>query len=229
MAHTIGEAWSLDVEASSIGGRCRRTGPHQRRLDSLCHLVQADDEDYLCRTPGDGSHAVAIAVDIDNDAILRDGIGAAQIVVGTEGAAIHRQSFFGRRSRVAVYHIEGGATLEAFGDAEVTDGHGAAPRHTAPIVDESRHLLDGLVGGGAIVCCDVAALELADDGVGQSAVALFLRSHGLVWLDDGDVESIAHGMDGIEWTYRVDGPRYAMAKIHIFLGYGHGRGDKNEI
>ena len=38
--------------------------------------VVADDEDHLLRPPGDGRHTITIAIDIHDDAVFADSIGA---------------------------------------------------------------------------------------------------------------------------------------------------------
>ena len=43
VANTIYLTWSLDIETGGIGGRSRATRSGQRSLDSLRHLVHAND------------------------------------------------------------------------------------------------------------------------------------------------------------------------------------------
>ena len=76
MAYAVRLAWGLDVKPRCIDGRCCATCPGESCLHVLGNLVQADDEDNLLRPPRDGSHTVSVAIDVHDDAVLRDGIGA---------------------------------------------------------------------------------------------------------------------------------------------------------
>ena len=105
VAHAILLAGCVNVEAGSIDGRGRRAGTLQGSLHVLRHLVHADDEDDVLWSPCDGCHAVAVAVDVDDDAILRYGIGGRQVVVGMEGAEVHLLLLFGGCHGVAVPHV----------------------------------------------------------------------------------------------------------------------------
>ena len=64
------------------------------------------------------------------------------------------------------------------GDADVTDGHRAAPGDTAAVGDEVGHLANRLLGGGTIVGGDVTALQVTDERGGKPFVAEFFRSLG---------------------------------------------------
>ncbi len=169
---------SMDVEAGRVDGGGGTADTGQSRLGGLRHFVQADDEYDLLGTPGDGSDAVAVAVDVDDDAVLGDGVGAGEIDVGREGTQIHRLFLFGRLDKVAVQHFEGAALFQVVGDADVTDGHGAAPGDTAAIGDEVGHLVNRLLGGGTIVGGDVTVLQMTDERGSKPFVAEFFGSHG---------------------------------------------------
>ena len=81
MTHTVGLARRLDIEARRVGRRRHAARPSQSSLHTLSHLIYTDDKDHLLRSPGDGSHPVSVAINVHNDAILRDSIGAGQIDV----------------------------------------------------------------------------------------------------------------------------------------------------
>ena len=70
MAYAVGAAWRVDVKTLGIDGGCCTTRPGKGGLYCLGHLVDADHEDHLLGSPGDGCHSVAVAVDIHDDAIL---------------------------------------------------------------------------------------------------------------------------------------------------------------
>ena len=174
MARAIDVARRLDIETCGIDGRCRTAGTCKSSLDVLCNLVESDDEDDLLRTPGDGSHTVAIAVDVHDHSIFGDGIGTGEIDVGGECLEIDGLLLFGRRGKVAVEHFERAAIAKIAGNAKVADGHRAAPRHTAPIVDELGNLLHSLGSRGTIEGLDVATMKIMNERLCKALIPYFL-------------------------------------------------------
>ncbi len=123
VAYAVEAAGRVAAQASGVDGSGDVAGACQGRLDGGSHLVHADDVNHIVWAPGDGGDTVAAAVDVDDDAVLGDGVGA-----GEEEVHIHR--------------IEVALTLLLVGDGLVTvdDLVGAA-------IDEfacHAHLADGL-------------------------------------------------------------------------------------
>ena len=139
--------------------------------------MESDDEDDLLRTPGDGSYTIAIAIDVHNHTIFGDGIGAGEIDVGSECLEIDGLLLFGRRCKVAIEHFERAAITKIAGNTKVTDGHRAAPRHTAPIVDELGNLLHSFGSRGTIEGLDVATMKIMNERLGKALIPYFLRCH----------------------------------------------------
>ena len=200
VAHAVLLTGGIDVEPCSIDGRGSTTGAGQGCLDGLCHLVQSDDEDDLLGTPGDGCHTVAVAVDVDDDAILGDGIGTGEIDINGEGPEIHGLLLFWRLHEIAVQHLKRSPTLQRSRNAEVADGHGTAPCHRTAVGNEFRYFLNGIAASGAIEALDVATMQILDDGLGQTFVSFFLWFHTKVLLS---TKVVVHNRFGI-YAERVE-------------------------
>ena len=98
-------AGCLDVESCCIDGRRGASGPCQRGFYGLGNLVQTNDEDDVFRSPGNGCHAIAVAVDIHDDTILGDSIGTGEIDVSGKGPDVHGLLLFWCRRQVAVNDV----------------------------------------------------------------------------------------------------------------------------
>ena len=123
VANAVEAAGRVAAQARGVDGSSDAAGSCQGSLDGGSDLVHPDNVDDVVRTPGDGGDTVAASVDVDDDAVLCDGVGA-----GEEEVDIHR--------------IEVALTLLLVGDGLVTvdDLVGAT-------VDEfagHAHLADGL-------------------------------------------------------------------------------------
>ena len=92
VAHAVGLARCADVKTCRVYRSCRRAGTGQSRVDGLCYLIKSDDKDDMARAESNGCHTVAVTVDIDNHAVLCDGVGTRKIIVGTERLQIYLDS-----------------------------------------------------------------------------------------------------------------------------------------
>ena len=175
VAYAIHLARGLDVEAGGIDGRGGATGTGQGGLYRLGHLVEANDEDDLLGSPRDGGYTIAVAVDVDDDAILGNGVGTGEIDIGGEGAHIHLYFLIGILHEVAIEHLKGASVAKGLGDAHVANGHRTAPGDAAAIGNQFGYLLHCLCCRGAIKGLHMAALEVLDHALGQPLVSLFFR------------------------------------------------------
>ena len=168
---TVGLTGCVDVETGGVDGRSGAAGTGEGCLYGLGDLVDADDEDDLLRAPRDGSDTVAVAVDVDDDAVFRDGIGTGEIDIGGEGTDVHLHLRFVAFDEVTVEHVVTAFGTESIGDADVADGHRATPGDAAASGDEFQHFADGLFGCRTIECLHIAAGEIFDHTLGQAGVA----------------------------------------------------------
>ena len=171
VADTVGLTGCVDVETGGVDGRSGAAGTGEGCLYGLGDLVDADDEDDLLRAPGDGCDTVAVAVDVDDDAVFRDGIGTGEIDIGGEGTDVHLHLRFVAFDEVTVEHVVTAFGTESIGDADVADGHRATPGDAAASGDEFQHFADGLFGCRTIECLHIAAGEIFDHTLGQAGVA----------------------------------------------------------
>lgn len=96
MACTVLGARRVEVEPCHVRWSRDTPRPLYGRIDIPAYLVQSDDEDDVLRSPGDSCHAVAVAVDVDDHAVLGDRVHACEIVVTVErlqiGTSLDRKS-----------------------------------------------------------------------------------------------------------------------------------------
>ena len=81
VARAVDLAGRVAAQAGGVDGGSDVAGTLQGGLHAGSHLVHPDDVDHVVRAPGDGCHTVAAAIDVDDDAILCDGVGAGEEVV----------------------------------------------------------------------------------------------------------------------------------------------------
>ena len=177
VAYAVSLAGGLDVESGSIDGRCGTSCPRQSCLDGLSHFVQAYNEDDLLGPPGNGGYAITVSVDVYDDTILGDSIGAGQVDVGGKCLEIHGLLLLRRLYQVAVKHFQCSAASEVVGDAHIADGHRAAPCYTTSILNEFGNFPYCLLSRRAIECLDMAALQVFDDCLSKMLVSFFLWFH----------------------------------------------------
>ena len=163
VAHTVDLAWRVAAQAGRVDGRCRVAGAVKCRFHTGGHLVHADDVDHVVRPPGDGGHAVAAAVDVDDDAVLGDGVGAGEEVVGVHRVEVALARLLGCLGLVAVDDVVVAAVDQVLGQTHLADGLRPAPTDAAACGNERLDELDGLGCRGTVVSVEVAALQVLDD------------------------------------------------------------------
>ena len=77
VAHAVETAGGVAAQTGGIDGCGDVAGAGKRCLDGGSDFVHANDVDDIVRSPGDGGHAVSTTVDVDDDAVLGNGIGAS--------------------------------------------------------------------------------------------------------------------------------------------------------
>ena len=122
VAHAVDLARRVAAQSGRVDGRCRVAGTLQGRLDTGSHFVHPDDVDDVVRTPGDSGDAVAAAVDIDDDAVVGDGIGAGEEIVGIHRIEVALARLLGRRGLVTIDDLVVTAVDEGTGEAHLADG-----------------------------------------------------------------------------------------------------------
>ena len=178
MADTICTTGCLDVKTLGVDGRCRSTGSGNGSLLCLGNLVQADDEDDPLGSPRNGSHTIAVAVNIDNDAVLGNRVGTGQIDIGAKGAEIHLLLLFRSIDSVAVEDVERTSFLQNLRDTQVAHSSRTAPSNGAAVGNEFGDFPDGFSAGRTITGLDVSTTQVLDKSLGQFLVAFFLWCHG---------------------------------------------------
>ena len=171
VADSVGLTGCLDIEAGSIDGRRGAAGTGEGCLYGLGDLVDADDEDDLLRAPGDGGDTVAVAVDIHDDTVFGDGVGAGKVDISGESTNVHLYLRLVAFDEVTVEHVVTAFLTEGIGDADVADRHRTAPGDAAASGDEFQHFADGLFGCRAVECLHITAGEILDHALGQAGVA----------------------------------------------------------
>ena len=177
VTHAVEAARSVAAQTRRVDGSSGVAGTGQGGLEGRRHLVHPDEVDDVVRSPGDGCDTIAAAVDVDDDAVLGDGIGTGQEVVHVHRAEVTLTRLLGRFGLVAVDDLVLAATDEVVGQTHLTDGLRAAPGDAAALGHERLDKTDGLGGCGAVVGIEVAALQMLDDAPCQLFVMDFDRSH----------------------------------------------------
>ena len=81
VANAVKAARRVTAKTRGVDGRGGIAGACEGSLDGRRHLVHADDMDDVLGSPGNGGDAVAATVDVNDYAVLGDGIGAGEEVV----------------------------------------------------------------------------------------------------------------------------------------------------
>jgi len=122
VAHAVDLAWRVAAQAGGVDGGSDVAGTLQGGLNAGSHLVHPDDVDHVVRPPGDSSDAVATAVDVDDHAVLGDGVGTGEEVIHIHGVEIALARLLGRRGFVPVDDLVVAAVDEFFGEPHFSDG-----------------------------------------------------------------------------------------------------------
>ena len=146
------------------------------RIHILCHLAQARQNNHIVRPEADGRNAIACPINIYQNAILGNGIGAGQIVIAQESLT-HHFTHFGRICRGISVNDVIIAFLYRLCQPHIANGHGATPCDTAAFRNEGQHLFDGFCRCGTVVCFKMAAFQLFQQGCAQKLFSFFLWCH----------------------------------------------------
>lgn len=136
VAHAVEAAGRVATQAGRVDGSGNVAGAGQGSFDGGSDLVHADDVDHVVRAPGDGGDAVAAPVDVDDDAVVGDGIGAGEEEVHVHRVEVALTLLLVGDSLVAVDDLVGAAVDEFAGQAHLADGLRAAPGDTAALGHE---------------------------------------------------------------------------------------------
>ena len=160
MTYTVNLTRGLDIESGCIDGRCRTSSPCKSSFNSLSNFVQSDNKNNLLWAPCDCCHTIAVTVDVHDDSILGYGIGTAQIDISRKCLEIHGLLVLWRFRQIPVENFQSASIVQYLWYTKVANCHRAAPRHTAPIVDELGNLLHSLGCRGTIEGLDVAMMKI---------------------------------------------------------------------
>ena len=174
----IFKAGSIAVETRHVDrcgcGACSRQGGR----DITCDLVETDDEDDVLGSEGYGCDAVAIAVDVDDDAILAYCVCRGKVVVGGEGFAINLLYLIGVGGKVTVVDGERrDAIMECTSESHVAYGHAAAPSYGATVGYEVEDEVYGFCGCWAEICFEMAVLKVFYEAFAEHVVSDLFRGH----------------------------------------------------
>ena len=122
VAHAVEFAGGVATQAGRVDGRGDVAGSGQGSLDSGGYLVQPNHVNHVVRAPGDGSDAVAAAVDVDDDAVLGDGIGTGEEVVHVHGVEVALALLLVGDGLVTVDDLVVAAVDELPGQSHLADG-----------------------------------------------------------------------------------------------------------
>ena len=126
MANTVLCTGRVKVEPCHVRRSCQAACTLDGGIHIPAHLVQSYNEYNMLRSPGDGSHAVAVAVYVYNHSILTDGIDTGKIIVALKGLSVDNKFLFLRPGFIAVIDLIV-ASLEHRRYPRGADSIGAAP------------------------------------------------------------------------------------------------------
>ena len=122
VAHAVQPARRVAAQAGGVDGRGDVASAGKSGFDGGSYLVHADHVDHVVRPPSDGGNAVTTSVDIDDDAILGDGISAGKKVVHIHRIKVALAFLFGRFGFIAVNNLILTTLDEFTGQPHLTDG-----------------------------------------------------------------------------------------------------------
>jgi hypothetical protein len=105
--------------------------PLVRCLQARDQLLRADDEDYVGRAPGVGGQLAARGRGDDQDAVARDGVDAAESVVGLAADRLHllRLRREVEREHLVPRRVVGPAIVDRVRDAGLGQRHRRVGHH----------------------------------------------------------------------------------------------------
>ena len=158
----------------------------------LHYLVHAHQYVYFARAMQQAGKAVGVAVDVDQLAFARDGVGAHEEAVAGEVLQQDLARFLGCGRLRAVDR----AVIAGFQyglHARFLERFRAAPSDGGPGGHQLAHQFHGIGGGFAEIAFHVAALKLFDDGLRRLRECKGARVfHGALLLSSGGWFSLCH-------------------------------------
>ncbi len=133
VAHAVKTAGRVAAQASGVNWGSNIAGTCQSGFDGGSNLVHPDDVNHVVRAPGDGGDAVAASVDVDDHAVLGDGVGAGEEEVHVHRVKVALPLFLGCDSLVSVDDLVVAAVDELAGQTHLADGLRAAPGDAAAL------------------------------------------------------------------------------------------------
>ena len=117
--HTHTGTQAIGITIQTLGVQRCGNGLHTANsgVDVRHNLVDAHDQNNLFRAIRNGGYAVGEAVHVVQFAILRDGVGRAQIHVRRSASCGHCRLFLGRQCGIITIVVDVSATSEQFGYA----------------------------------------------------------------------------------------------------------------
>ena len=131
VAHTVQFAGGVAAQTGRVDGRCNVAGTGKGGLEGGSHFVKPNDMNHVVRPPGDSGDAVAATVDVDDDTILSDGVGAGEEIVNIHRVEVALALFLVGYGLVAVNDLVIAAVDEFLGKSHLSDGLRTAPGDAA--------------------------------------------------------------------------------------------------
>ena len=122
VAHAINLAGCVTAQAGRVDGCSDIAGARQCGLDRGGNLVEADDMNHIVRSPRDGGDTVATSVNVDDDTVLSNRIGAGQEVVHIHGIKVALALLLSRFGLVSINHLIVSVVNELLSQTHLTDG-----------------------------------------------------------------------------------------------------------
>ena len=177
VAHAVEAAGRIAAQTCGVDGCGNVAGAGECGLYGRRHLVHTDDVDDIVRSPGDGGDTVAATVDVDDDAVLGDGVGAGEEIVHVHRVEVALAFLLVGDGLITVDDLVVAALDELLGQAHFADGLRATPGDAAALGYERGNEFDGLGCGSTVVGVEVAALQVLDDAPCKQFVMDFDRCH----------------------------------------------------
>ena len=133
VAYAVEATRRVAAQACRVDGGGDVTGASECGLNGGGNLVHPDDVDHVVRTPGDGGDAVAATVDVDDDTILGDGVGAGEEVVHVHRVKVALAFLLVGNSLVTVNDFVVAAVDEFASQSHLADGLRATPGDAASL------------------------------------------------------------------------------------------------
>ena len=158
----------VEAESLCVDGRCHISRSLHRTVHVVADFVHAGDHDDLAGALCQSRDAVRIAVDVDQNAVLCDRVGAHQeyvcIVCKKHGRALILHLISVDEVVIALF--------QCFDKADLMDAHTAAHSHRAPFGNQTERLLHRFLLGLGVITRHVAGCKALDHLFGEKIISL---------------------------------------------------------